>query len=155
MGLHFLDKDVVHRGQHLFEGDELPDLEQLVEQVIRRFAEKGQFGLVGLVGRLHLYIIIGVGNGRHFAEIVATHDDLALVGVKPELTYVSDQRIKRESPFRYTLVTTLVNGGAKYMADRSCYERCMYEAINSPFGPGTAERLAQTAVTMLQAATMN
>ena len=86
---------------------------------------------------------------------VLTLGDLALVGVKPELTYASDQRIKRESPFRYTLVTTLVNGGAKYMADRSCYERCMYEAINSPFGPGAAERLAQTAVTMLQAAAMN
>ena len=86
---------------------------------------------------------------------VLTLGDLALVGVRPELTYASDQRIKRESPFRYTLVTTLVNGGAKYMADRSCYERCMYEAINSPFGPGAAERLAQTAVTMLQAAAMN
>ena len=86
---------------------------------------------------------------------VLTLGDLALVGVKPELTYVTDQRIKRESPFRYTLVTTLVNGGAKYMADRSCYERCMYEAVNSPFAPGAAERLAQSAVTMLQAAAMS
>jgi len=86
---------------------------------------------------------------------VLTLGNLALVGVKPELTYVTDQRIKRESPFCYTLVTTLVNGGAKYMADRSCYERCMYEAINSPFAPGAAERLAQSAVTMLQAAAMS
>ena len=81
--------------------------------------------------------------------------ELALVGVKPELTYITDQRIKRESPYPYTLVTTLVNGGAKYMADRSCYERFMYEAVNSPFAPGAAERLAQSAVTMLQAAAMN
>ena len=85
---------------------------------------------------------------------VLTFGELALVGVKPELTCVTDKRIRRESPFRYTLVTTLVNGGAKYMADRSCYERCMYEAINSPFGPGAAERLAQSAVTMLQVASM-
>ncbi len=86
---------------------------------------------------------------------VLTLGELALVGVKPELTYVTDQRIKRESPFRCTLVTTLVNGGAKYMADRSCYERCMYEAVNSPFAPGAAERLAQSAVTMLEAAAMS
>jgi len=86
---------------------------------------------------------------------IITLGDLALVGVKPELTFVTDQRIKRESPFRYTLVTTLVNGGAKYMADRSCYERCMYEAINSPFAPGAAERLAQSVVTMLQAAAIS
>ena len=86
---------------------------------------------------------------------ILTLGDLALVGVRPELTYVTDQRIRRESPFLFTLVTTLVNGGAKYMADRGCYERCMYEAINSPFAPGAAERLAQTAVTMLQAAAMS
>ena len=86
---------------------------------------------------------------------VLTLGELALVGVRPELTFVTDQRIKGESPFRYTLVTTLVNGGAKYMADRGCYERCMYEAINSPFAPGAAERLAQTAVTMLQTAAMS
>lgn len=91
------------------------------------------------------------GEGEQPVSIV-TLGDLALVGVRPELTYVTDQRIKRESPFRYTLVATLVNGGAKYMADRSCYERFMYEAINSPFAPGAAERLAQSAVTMLQAA---
>ena len=86
---------------------------------------------------------------------VLTLGELALVGVKPELTYVTDRRIKQESPFPYTLVTTLVNGGAKYMADRSCYERCMYEAVNSPFAPGAAERLAQSAVTMLEAAALN
>ena len=85
---------------------------------------------------------------------VLTIGELALIGVKPELTYVTDRRIKQESPFPFTLVTTLVNGGAKYMADRNCYERCMYEAVNSPFAPGAAERLAQSAVTMLQAAAM-
>ena len=81
-----------------------------------------------------------------------TLGDLAIVGVKPELTYYSDQRIKLESPFPYTLAATLVNGGAKYMATKGAYERCMYEAINSPFGPGAAERLAHSAVTMLDAA---
>ena len=81
-----------------------------------------------------------------------TLGDLAIVGVKPELTYYSNQRIKLESPFPYTLAATLVNGAAKYMATKGAYDRCMYEAINSPFGPGAAERLAHSAVTMLDAA---
>ena len=81
-----------------------------------------------------------------------TLDQLAIVGVKPELTYFTDQRIKTDSPFAYTLTATLVNGGAKYMATRGAYDRCMYEAINSPFGPGAAERLAHSASTMLEVA---
>lgn len=74
---------------------------------------------------------------------------LAVVGVRPELTYATDQQIKQQSPFPYTLCATMVNGSAKYMADMSAYTRCMYEAINSPFAPGAAERLAQAAISLL------
>ena len=66
---------------------------------------------------------------------------LAILGVKPELTAVTAAHILAVSPYRHTLVATMVNGGAKYMADRSAYDRCMYEAINSPFMPGAAEKL--------------
>ena len=76
--------------------------------------------------------------------------ELAIVGVKPELTWKTDQTMKKKSPLPCTLMATLVNGGAKYMAERGAYEKCMYEAINSPFGPGAAERLAQSALTMLE-----
>lgn len=70
---------------------------------------------------------------------------LAILGVKPELTAVTAAHILAVSPYRHTLVATMVNGGAKYMADRSAYDRCMYEAINSPFMPGAAEKLEMEA----------
>ena len=70
---------------------------------------------------------------------------LAILGVKPELTAVTAAHILAGSPYRHTLVATMVNGGAKYMADRSAYDRCMYEAINSPFMPGAAEKLEMEA----------
>lgn len=76
--------------------------------------------------------------------------ELAIAGVKPELTWKTDQTMKKKSPLPFTLTATLVNGGAKYMAERGAYEKCMYEAINSPFGPGAAERLAQSVLTMLE-----
>ncbi|MGN0801352.1 MAG: hypothetical protein ACI4MF_02020 [Candidatus Faecivicinus sp.] len=66
---------------------------------------------------------------------------LGILGVKPELTDPTARRIRESSPFAHTLVATMVNGGAKYMADRSAYDRCMYEAVNSPFAPGAAEIL--------------
>ena len=70
---------------------------------------------------------------------------LAILGVKPELTAVTAAHILAVSPYRHTLVATMVNGGAKYMADRSAYDRRMYEAINSPFMPGAAEKLEMEA----------
>lgn len=74
-----------------------------------------------------------------------TVGDLAILGVKPELTYPTARHVKEISPFAHTLVATMVNGGAKYMADRSAYERCMYEAVNSPFAIGAAELLEEKA----------
>lgn len=78
--------------------------------------------------------------------------NLAIVGVKPELTIETDRAVKSGSPFPHTLLATLVNGSAKYMAARSCYDRYMYEAINSPFAPGAAEILAEAAIDALKGA---
>lgn len=75
--------------------------------------------------------------------------DWAILGVRPELCCVTAQRIRQNSPVAHTLVATMVNGGAKYMADRSAYERVMYEAINSPFAPGAAELLEEQANILL------
>jgi hypothetical protein len=67
--------------------------------------------------------------------------NLALVGVKPELNGITAIEIRRDSPFQYTLIMQMVNGGQKYMADRESYKRMSYEAMNSFFGEGAAEVL--------------
>ena len=81
-----------------------------------------------------------------------TLGSLAILGVRPELTFPTDQAIRAASPFPHTLTATLINGGAKYMADRGAYGRCTYEAQNSPFAPGAAETLADAAIAMLKRA---
>lgn len=75
---------------------------------------------------------------------------LAILGVKPELTCPTLRQIQAQSPYPVTLVATMVNGGAKYMADQSAYERFMYEAINSPFAPGAAELLVREAAALMK-----
>ena len=75
---------------------------------------------------------------------------LAILGVKPELTYPTLRQIQAASPYPITLVSTLINGGAKYMADQSAYDKCMYEAVNSPFAPGAAEMLVREAGALLK-----
>lgn len=74
----------------------------------------------------------------------------ALVGVKPELSAVTGAQIRETSPFGCTLVATMVNGGAKYMADRLAFDRFTYAAQNGPFGAGAAEVLRDHALAMLR-----
>jgi len=69
--------------------------------------------------------------------------DVALVGVRPELSCSTGKNIRQRSPFPETLVLTMVNGGAKYMPDADSYERITYEAMSSPFACGSAETLAE------------
>ncbi|MDO5300124.1 MAG: hypothetical protein Q4F18_11895 [Clostridia bacterium] len=88
------------------------------------------------------------GEKEQTIELLAL-GGFAILGVRPELTAVSAQRIADASPAQHTLVATMVNGGAKYMADLSAYERCMYEAQNSPFAPGAAELLEAQARELL------
>ncbi|MCD7745014.1 MAG: hypothetical protein LUI13_07020 [Lachnospiraceae bacterium] len=76
--------------------------------------------------------------------------NLALVGVQPELCCVTGLTIRKDSPFQHTLVCTMVNGAAKYMADDRAYERFGYEAMNSMFGRGAAEMLAEKSVELLE-----
>lgn len=73
-----------------------------------------------------------------------------LVGVKPELGCKTARDIIEASPHKPTLVVTLVNGGAKYMADESAYEKITYEAMNSFFAKGAAETLRESIIAVLQ-----
>ncbi len=76
--------------------------------------------------------------------------NVALVGVRPELCCQTGLNIKEQSPFPETMVLTMVNGGAKYMPDRSAYDRITYEAMNSPFGRGSAELLCEKVIELLR-----
>lgn len=73
--------------------------------------------------------------------------DITLVGVQPELNCLTAKEITDFCP--NALVVTMVNGGAKYMADKDSYQRITYEAMNSPFGKGAADLLTGKVKEML------
>lgn len=70
-------------------------------------------------------------------------NDTMLIGVKGELNYVTAKSLKESSPYRNTLLVQMVNGAQKYMADQDSYEKMTYEAMNSFFGKGAAEKLCE------------
>lgn len=76
--------------------------------------------------------------------------DIILVGVQPELACKIGMDIKKKSPFKNTVIMTMVNGAAKYMADAESYDNITYEAMNSMFAKGSAEIVESKILSMLQ-----
>lgn len=75
--------------------------------------------------------------------------DLALVGVKPEMSTVTEEQLQKASPFKRTLVMSMVNGGFKYMPHLDAYEKGMWEAQSAGLMPGAAEAWVDEAVKVL------
>lgn len=94
----------------------------------------------------------------HYAETGETETEIeaaaigeiAFLGVKPELNCITAAAVKAFSPYGHTLITTMVNGASKYMADKRSYDRFTYEAQNSPFARGAAEILMKESILLLK-----
>ena len=76
--------------------------------------------------------------------------DVALVGLKPELNAVTEAQLQVASPYKTTLVVSMVNGGQKYMPDMASYENITWEAQSAPLMPGAAEAWVEEAVRVLK-----
>ena len=112
-----------------FDGQEMPDTRNIRPTTDHVFTDGPS--------RLEQLAVIGLG-------------DVALVGASPELSCRTGVDIRDRSPFTETLILTMVNGAAKYMAEHTAYERMTYESMNSPFARGSAEKLAEHAVETLE-----
>lgn len=81
---------------------------------------------------------------------ILTLGKVALVGLKPELNAVTEEQLQAASPFPYTLVLSMVDGGQKYMPDQASYDRVTWEAQSAPFMPGAAEAWVNETVRLLE-----
>ncbi|MGN1003919.1 MAG: hypothetical protein ACI4O5_03705 [Oscillospiraceae bacterium] len=81
--------------------------------------------------------------------LTMTIGDVALVGLKPELNMVTQTQLQAASPYGHTLVVSMVNGGQKYMPDRTSYEHGTWEAQSAPVMPGAAEAWVEKTVQIL------
>jgi neutral ceramidase len=66
-------------------------------------------------------------------------NEIAFAGVSGEILTMIGQRLKRESPFRNTLMVTLANGSAGYIPDDAAYDQVSFEVMNTRFKRGCAE----------------
>lgn len=70
---------------------------------------------------------------------VLTLGDMALVGLKPEVNCITAEELTEKSPYKKTVLISMVDGGQKYMPDAASYERITWEAQSSMLLPGAAE----------------
>lgn len=90
-------------------------------------------------------------EGEQRVDVLAlTVGDVALVGLKPELNTVTQTQLQAASPYKHTLVVSMVNGGQKYMPDLASYEHGTWEAQSAPVMPGAAEAWADEAAALLR-----
>jgi neutral ceramidase len=98
--------------------------------------------------KAYVYNLNGKADAPYFVMQIG---DVAVVGVQVELSSSTGLEIKRRSPFKNTIVVTMVNGAAKYLPDAESYKRFTYEAMNSSYGPGGAEVLRDSILQTLDA----
>lgn len=90
-------------------------------------------------------------NGKKEVAVgILTVGDFGLVMLKPELASITGKNIQEHSPFPVTMVATMINGGQKYMVDKKSYDKCTYEAMNSMFARGSAEKVSKSVIEVLE-----
>lgn len=82
--------------------------------------------------------------------LVMSIGDTALVGLKPEINTTTEAQLQTASPYKHTLLVSMVNGGQKYMPERGAYENSTWEAQSSPMMPGAAEKWVEEATKILK-----
>lgn len=76
--------------------------------------------------------------------------EYVLLGVKPEVTTPLFHQLQAASPFKVTLLATLVNGGQGYIATDFDYANYTYPGLKTPFRQGTDRVFLQKTLQFLQ-----
>jgi hypothetical protein len=137
---------VLSMGQFL--GEEVLHVVRSIERTDTAVAISGSFSTISCPGRER------TNQGR--AGFEGTYNESGPVEIRIGLLRIGDvmigavnaevfspiaQRLKRESPYKATLMTTLTNGSARsgYIPDDASYGKYTFEVLSSRLRPGCAE----------------
>jgi hypothetical protein len=82
-------------------------------------------------------------------QVISLGPDLAWVSMPGEMFTELGLAIKKQSPFRYTMIAELANGAIGYIPDRRSYAEGNYEPVSARCAPGSGEMLVDAAVKLL------
>ena len=87
---------------------------------------------------------------RRVRVLTAAIGDVGLVATECEVSAEVGLAVKAASPFKHTFVATVCHGWGGYLPATRQYREGGYEVDRSPYAPGAAERLVESAVGMLR-----
>ena len=89
------------------------------------------------------------GNGRSEKQTVYMLDlgGAVLLGVKPEMDGICAKAMTDGGAL---MAVCMVNGSGKSMPSKRAYELKQYTAFHSPFMPGSAEKMAEAAISLIE-----
>jgi hypothetical protein len=134
----------------------LPELQPGDIESARRIVERiGTASPPTFLEQVHAFKVLDVAarEGRpHDVEIqvIAFGKDMAWVSLPGEIFVELGLQIKRQSPFRYTIIAELANGAIGYIPTARAYEEGNYEPISARCAKGSGEALVRTAVKLLR-----
>jgi hypothetical protein len=76
--------------------------------------------------------------------------DVAIVGLPGEVFADLGLSLKKQSPFKHTIIIELTNSHIAYVPTLEAFKQGSYETINSRLQPGGGEQMVETALTLLQ-----
>lgn len=83
-------------------------------------------------------------------QVIRISDDVAIVTLPGEVFVDLGLQIKRESPFKTTIVIELCNDSPGYIPTQKAFAEGSYETVNSRVKTGGGEMMAEAAVKMLK-----
>jgi len=75
--------------------------------------------------------------------------DSVILGVKPEVSYPLMTKLREGSPYKFTLLFSMVNGGQAYIPEERQLQRLVHPAIVSSMGSGSAAAFAAGVIPVL------
>ena len=77
-------------------------------------------------------------------------DEIAFVGLKPEVNAITEQQLWEASPYENTMILSFLDGDQKYMPDAQGHDLHTWEWARSGTGKGSAEKFVEVAADLLE-----
>jgi hypothetical protein len=136
----------------------LPELKpgerEAAQEVISRIGSRNSPKFLEQVNAFKV-LDVAARNGRpHEVEVqvITLGNDVAWVSLPGEIFVELGLEIKKQSPFKHTIIAELANGAIGYIPNEKAYEEGNYEPISARCAKGSGEALARSALKLLRAA---
>ena len=134
---------------------EVPFVTNEQEELARNTVRKQQHGpLPSFMQLVHANRLIDLAprQGKPIeaeVQVITLGKEAAWIAFPGEVFVELGIALKKRSPFRHTLITTLANGNEGYIPDRRSYAERAYEAESARVEPGSGEKLVEAAAGLL------